>query len=365
MNKYLTEEQNNLLKLAQEIEQIANGRQITIMEVCGTHTMRIAEFGLRQLLPQNIRLISGPGCPVCVTDEETLSQAMAIAAAPNVIFASFGDMLRVPAGPSSLLQVRDKGADIRMVLSPLDALRLAEENPAKQVVFFAVGFETTAPLTAATILCAKEAKVSNFFIFPSHKTMPAALRCLLTESNAIDALLCPGHVAVIGGSSEFNFVAEDLHKPAAIAGFKAGEIMLAIKQLVQQCSEGRAELCNCYPQAVTKHGNLYAQAAMQQVFSPCDANWRGLGSIAGSGLQLAPNYVQFDAREQFAATLAQTELLYDNPKCCCGQILRGEMMPAECPLFGDACTPNQPCGACMVSEEGACAAAYKYRKALQ
>lgn len=331
--------------------------QFTIMEVCGTHTMSIFRYGIKQLLPDNLRLISGPGCPVCVTPAETIAQALAVARLPRLIFTSFGDMLRVPAAEDSLMLCRDEGADVRVVLSPLDALKIAADNPDRDVVFFAVGFETTAPTIAMTLKIARERKIGNFRIICAHKTMPKALRALLGAGHHSDALICPGHVAAITGANAFDFVASELHLPAAISGFEPVEIMTALLFLAEQLSAGEAKMVNAYPRAVRENGNTTALAAMAEVFKPCDANWRGLGMIADSGLELTAEYADFDAIKFYQP---EVTVIADNPGCCCGQVLRGEITPAECPLMGKICTPDSPQGACMVSSEGSCAAYYKY-----
>jgi hydrogenase expression/formation protein HypD len=352
----------DILHEQETIEQLADYisrtliQPCTIMEVCGTHTMSIARWGIRTLLPPELRLISGPGCPVCVTDTATIAEALALAAMPGVIFTCFGDMLRVPAGSKSLAQLQAEGRDIRIVLSPLDALSLAEANPERQVVFFAAGFETTAPLTAAVVESARSRGTANFSVLSAHKTMPQAIAALLPGS-AVDGLLCPGHVAAIVGSDAFDFIPQRLAKPAAIAGFEPLDIMLAIAYLVRGLAQGQAVLLNCYPRVVKPDGNPTALALLEKVFAPCAATWRGLGEIAASGLALRPAYAEFDARTRFALT---PENFADNPACCCGSVLRGETAPQDCPLFGASCTPDKPAGACMVSSEGSCAAAYKY-----
>jgi len=346
--------------LCQQIAEEYSG-PMRIMEVCGTHTMSIYHYGIRSLLPEGLQLISGPGCPVCVTDEKTVSAALALAKIPNIIFTTYGDMLRVPAGNTSLQRLRDEGADIRILLSPLDALELAEQHPERQIVFFAVGFETTAPLTAATLCRGKEKALQNFSVLCAHKTMPQALRSLLPGS-AVDALLCPGHVAAVTGEAFFSFVPQDLKRSAAIAGFEPVDILEAVLAVVRMHAQGGAGLLNCYPRAVRPEGNPLAMKMMEQVFVPCDAVWRGLGEIADSGLAIGAAYREFDAAERFKAEIAAADCYRDNPACRCGFVLRGECTPEECPLFGKACTPDHPCGACMVSGEGACAAAYKYRR---
>ena len=343
-------------ELAKFIKNIAPLRPTTVMEVCGTHTMSIARWGIKELLPDSIRLISGPGCPVCVTDTSVVAEALALACEPGVIFTCFGDMLRVPAGSKSLAGLKSEGYDIRIVLSPLDALDLAEVNPDCEVIFFAVGFETTAPLTAAVVETAKAKKIHNFSILCAHKTMPAAIKALLSGSS-VDALLCPGHVAAICGADAFSFIPKVLNRPAAISGFEPFDIMLALAYLSRDLHEGVATLANCYPRIVKPQGNQTALSLMEKVFIPTAAIWRGLGEIADSGLALREEYQEFAAQEKFRI---KAENLTDNPACSCGQILRGEMMPSDCPLFGEFCTPDSPAGACMVSTEGSCAAAYKY-----
>ena len=342
-------------------KNICNYEQpITIMEVCGTHTMSIWRYGIKSLLPQNIRLISGPGCPVCVTDSSILGAALAVADLPDVILTAFGDMLRVPAGGSSLQKGRDFGADIRIVLSPLDAFNIAKENPKKQVVFFAVGFETTAPLSAAVVDIAATQGVKNFSVICAHKTMPCALTALLTQADNIDGLLCPGHVAAVTGSKVFDFIPHELGKPAAIAGFEPDEILTAILAIVQNAGDKEKFLYNCYPKVVKAEGNTHALAIMRKIFMPKDDIWRGLGIISGSGLALKQEYREFDALIRFAADIAGHTEVADSPRCRCGAVLRGELMPFDCPLFSCVCSPSSPEGACMVSSEGACAAAYKY-----
>ncbi len=333
-------------------------RPCTIMEVCGTHTMSIARWGIKTMLPAQIRLVSGPGCPVCVTDASMMGTAFSLAQKPGIIFTCFGDMLRVPAGDKSLLQLKSSGSDIRIVLSPMDALQLAVENPAREVVFFAVGFETTAPLTAATINLANQKQITNFSILCAHKTMPAAIKALLPGS-AVDALICPGHVAVITGCKKFQFVAEILKRPAAVAGFEPFDILLAIAYLIKDIKENAAHLYNCYPRAVDDNGNITAQEIIDQVFMPADGIWRGLGLIKDSCLSLRDEYSDFDAVKKFAP---EPVSISDNPACMCSAILRGESSPEDCQLFDKQCTPEHPVGACMVSAEGSCAAAYKYMR---
>lgn len=333
---------------------------ITIMEVCGTHTMSIAASGLRSLLPPGLRLISGPGCPVCVTDSSLISAALALARLPRITLTTFGDMLRVPAGEQSLQSLREQGADVRLVLSPLDALEIAQQEKERQVIFFAVGFETTAPLTASTLELARELRLDNFSVLSAHKTMPAALRSLLGGGGRVDGLLCPGHVAAVTGADYFDFVSQELGLPAAVAGFSPVDILLAVAAVVEMYEAGEPKLVNCYRRAVKSEGNPAARELLERVFLPCDALWRGLGELPGSGLAVRPEFAAFDAARRFATEIAAAPICLDDPDCRCGDVLRGEVSPRQCPLFGEVCTPQHPCGACMVSSEGSCAAAYRY-----
>ena len=346
-------------KLRERIAAVCR-QPLTIMEVCGTHTMSIAKSGLKSLLPPELRLVSGPGCPVCVTDTTLISVALTLAQLPGVTLATFGDMLRVPAGDLSLRSLGEQGADVRLVLSPLDALELAQSEPGRQVVFFAVGFETTAPLTASTVELARELGLANFSVLSAHKTMPAALKALLGGDTKVDGLLCPGHVAAIVGAEGFDFVSRELGLPAAVAGFTPVEILLAVAAVAEMCVAEEPCLVNCYKRAVRPEGNPRARQVMEQVFEPCAAVWRGLGELPGSGLAIKEEYAELDAAKRFAAEIAAGTVYRDDPGCRCGDVLRGELAPADCPLFGAACTPQHPCGACMVSSEGSCAAAYKY-----
>ena len=327
------------------------GRDFCIMEVCGTHTMSVHRYGLKKLLPPKLKLISGPGCPVCVTPAPLLAQALALARQPGFIIASFGDMLRVPLAGDSLLKAREQGADIRLVTSPLEALDIAKRAPLRQVVYFAVGFETTAPLTASTLLLAAEQGVDNFFILCAHRTMPQALRQLLRLSPHISALLCPGHVATVTAAAYFDFVPAELNKPAVVAGFEPLDIMEALLLLTEQLAAGVCRLDNAYARAVQQQAINPAWLVLEQVFEPADALWRGLGSIAGSGLELKPAYAAYDVLRRFEIAAISAE---DDSACRCGEVLSGQIQPQECPLFGHICNPQHPAGACMVSSEGAC-----------
>lgn len=341
------------------IKQLAdNFGEINIMEVCGTHTANIQKYGIPSVLPDNIRLISGPGCPVCVTSQEDISRAISIADRDDVIFTCFGDMMRVPCGNKSLYSLRESGRDIRIVTSPMDALQISLENPKNQVVYFGIGFETTAPHTAALVEKAYKQNVKNISILNSHKTMPAAITSLLENKCKIDALLCPGHVAVITGSDAFSFVPKKLNLPAAIAGFEPYEILAAVLSLLSMLKGNIKGCINMYPGVVTKTGNQAALKLINSVMEPCDAVWRGLGNIPDSGLKFRCKYTSFDTSKRFKTA----ETIYEEPRgCLCSKILRGENLPFDCKHFGTNCTPDTPLGPCMVSSEGSCSAYYRYK----
>jgi len=332
----------------------------TIMEVCGTHTHAIRRYGIRQLLPEQVRLVSGPGCPVCVTDQSDIALALALARLPSVTFFCFGDMLRVPCGNDSLASLRAGGADVRLCVSPLDALDFARVNSSRKVVWYGVGFETTTPHTAALLEAAIASQTKNLSILCAHKTMPNALSALLGGETRVDALLCPGHVAAVTGASAFSFLPERFHMPAAIAGFEPEELLLAILSLLKMRASGTAKLVNAYPRVVNNAGNPAARALVETYLEPCDARWRGLGEIPQSGLALKPAFAAWDAKIRFSPVPGEVA---DAGGCRCGEVLRGLLEPNDCPLFGRACTPERPLGACMVSSEGACAAYYQYEGA--
>ncbi len=346
-----------LLELAQKIGEMLP-RPVRFMEVCGTHTMNIFRFGLRSIFPPNLTLVSGPGCPVCVTPAEEIDYLIEVAQEPGVTLATFGDLLRVPGSRSSLKEARARGARIKLVYSPLDAVELARENPQETIVFAAFGFETTAPAVAVAVLEAKRDNLKNIVFAVSHRTMPEALRALLSSGEvALDGLLLPGHVSTITGAAYFRFVAEEFGLPAVVAGFEARHIMAGLYLLAKQVAEGRKEVEIEYREAVTWEGNVMGQQLIRKVFEPCDARWRGLGLIPGSGLRLREEFAPFDARRRFEISLPPAE----EPKgCLCGDILCGRKTPPDCKLFGRACTPEHPKGPCMVSIEGTCAAWFAY-----
>ena len=329
-----------------------------IMEVCGTHTMAIFRHGIRALLPPTVTLLSGPGCPVCVTDQNDIDGFIALAQREEVIVATFGDLMRVPGTYTSLQREKAEGADVRVVYSPMDAVQLAQEHPDRTVVFLGVGFETTTPTIAAAILTAQQLKLPNFCVYSAHKTVPQALAALMNHPQVrIDGFLLPGHVSVIIGMQAYRPFFEAHATPCAAAGFEPLDILQGLLILARQIEAGRPALENAYPRAVTEAGNPKARAIMNQVFVACDARWRGLGEIAGSGLAIRPEFSQFDAARRFKIAVVDMP----PPKgCACGEILTGIKTPPECPLFRKRCTPMDPVGPCMVSSEGTCAAYYRY-----
>jgi hydrogenase expression/formation protein HypD len=345
--------------LAERIRQLTLGmeRPLTFMEVCGTHTMAIYQYGLRTLLPPQVRLISGPGCPVCVTSNEYLDRAIALARLPDVTIATFGDMLRVPGSRSSLMEERARGAQIRIVYSPLDAVALAEKNPERRVVFLGVGFETTVPTIAGSILTARARGITNYVVLTSHKTIPGPMVLLSSDPElTIDGYLCPPHVSAIIGSDAYLPLAEQ-GVPCVVTGFEPADVLQGVEMLVRQVKEGRHQVENQYRRVVSREGNRKAQEIIRQLFVPADAAWRGMGVIPGSGLVIAPEFREYDAAVMIPVPV---EPPVEHSGCRCGEILRGKLSPFDCPLFGGVCTPETPVGACMVSSEGTCAAAYKY-----
>jgi hydrogenase expression/formation protein HypD len=333
------------------------GHQINIMEVCGTHTVSIFRSGVRSLLPAGLRLLSGPGCPVCVTSQGYIDVVLEMAQRDDCIIATYGDMIRVP-GRGGSLETKKSKADVRVVLSSEDALQLARDNPAKTVVFVAVGFETTAPATAVAVKEAAEQKLDNFCILCGHKLVVPAMMALLSgKNNKIDAFLCPGHVSAIIGYSAFSAIVDEFKRPCVVAGFEPMQIMESLAQICSQLSAGKAELKSMYTAVVTERGNIIAQKIIDECFEPADGYWRGLGMIEKSTLKLRGKYRKFDAFERFGLNETPGE---DNAGCRCGDVLSGLLEPPKCNLFGKVCTPTRPVGPCMVSSEGACAAWFKY-----
>lgn len=333
--------------------------RVQFMEVCGTHTVAIFRYGIRDVIPANIRLLSGPGCPVCVTPNRSIDEFIAISRTPRIVAAVFGDMMRVPGTDSSLELEKARGADVRIVYSSLDALALARENPGKDVVFFAVGFETTAPTIAATLVSAAEEGVRNFYVLPANKLIPPAMAAVLeTEGLALDGLICPGHVSAIIGSRVYEFIPAEYRIGAVVTGFQSTDILQCVYMLLRQFVDGAPRVENQYSRLVTPEGNLAALKVMDTVFEPCDSEWRGLGVIPLSGLKLRPRFETFNVLRKFDLRLPESR---EPEGCLCGEVLRGKKEPTDCPLFGRACTPVSPVGACMVTTEGTCQAHYRYR----
>jgi hydrogenase expression/formation protein HypD len=334
------------------------GRPAVLMEVCGTHTTAIARSGVKSLLSPLVDLRSGPGCPVCVTDQSDVDRMVALSQWPEVVIATFGDMLKVPGTVSSLELERAKGAAVEIFYSPMDALNYAGNNPGKQVVFLGIGFETTTPAIAVTILEAKKRHVDNYSVFVSHKIVPPAMRALLDDpSLRVDGFILPGHVSAILGRKAFDFIADEYCLPSVIAGFETSDVLGAIYLLLQQISRSESVTMNGYRRLVTEEGNDKAREIVQECFRIDDALWRGFGMIPASGLALREDYRTYDALHRFAVTPPESKT---PDGCSCGDILKGRLEPSECPLFGSACTPFDPVGPCMVSSEGACAVCYQY-----
>jgi len=336
-------------------------RPWVIMEVCGGQTHAIVRFGLDELLPPGLKLVHGPGCPVCVTPVELIDKAVALARRPEVIFCSFGDMLRVPGSREDLLSVKAAGGDVRMVYSPLDAVALARRHPDRHVVFFAVGFETTAPANALAVLQARRLGLKNFSLLVSHVRVPPAIVALLSSpDNRIQGFLTAGHVCTVMGYTEYEPLAEQFRVPMVVTGFEPLDILQGIYRCVRQLERGEARVENAYARAVRREGNLPAQRLMQEVFEIVDRQWRGLGRIPASGLGLRDKYADYDAERRFDLAVSSQP---DSGECISGLVLQGRKKPVECPAFGTRCTPEHPLGATMVSSEGACAAYYRYRRA--
>ncbi len=344
------------LELAAICERLP--RAIQIMEVCGTHTVSIFRSGLRAMLPDNLKLVSGPGCPVCVTAQSYIDAAIELASLSNVVLATYGDMLRVPGTNGSLERQRALRANILVLYSIEEAVKFAAATPHRTVVFIAVGFETTAPTTAAGILMAQRSHLKNFCVLPAHKLVVPAMMALLASGDVpLDGFLCPGHVSVIIGSEAYRPIVEQHRKPCVVAGFEPGLIMAGLLRLAQMARQAEAALENLYPAAVSPRGNPHALRLVDEVFERTDAVWRGIGSISDSGLRIRSAYADYDAIHRFQMTFGQD---HAPPGCLCGQVIQGKVTPAECPLFGGSCTPITPIGPCMVSSEGTCSAWYKY-----
>ena len=347
-------------KMVERIKKLTEtiNKPIKLMEVCGTHTVAIFRFGIRDVIPKEIKLLSGPGCPVCVTPIKDVDAAIAISRLDNCILTTFGDMMRVPGSKQSLYHAQAEGAHIRIVYSPMDALQIAVDNKDRNVVFFATGFETTSPSIAGTLSEAERTGIKNFYIYSAHKVVPPALKALLSSPDLrIDGFLLPGHVTTIIGTKPYEFLAADHKIPSVVTGFEGEDILQAIMMLLEQMASGRAEVEIQYTRVVKKEGNQKAMSLINTYFEPCDANWRGIGVIPGSGLKLKDTMKRWDVSQVFNLDIPDAP----EPKGCqCGLVLRGVKIPTDCRLFGKACTPEHPVGACMVSTEGSCAAYYKY-----
>lgn len=359
--KYLDEYRDQALVHAvlAELRRVVT-RPWVLMEICGGQTHAIMRYGLDQLLPPQIELVHGPGCPVCVTSLELVDKALAIASLPEVIFASYGDMLRVPGSGRDLFTVRAMGGDVRVVYSPLDAVRLAQQNPQRQVVFFAIGFETTAPANAMSVLQAKALGLTNYSMLVSHMRVPPAIEAILgSANNRVQGFLLAGHVCTVMGYHEYPPLAQRYRTPMTVTGFEPLDIVQGVYHTVRMLEEGRVAVENAYGRVVTYEGNRAAQQVIQEVFMECDRTWRGVGVIPRSGWCLRPAYQAFDAEKRFDVQAIQPR---ESPLCIAGQILQGMKKPYECAAFGRECTPETPLGATMVSSEGACAAYYRYRR---
>lgn len=357
--KHLTEYRDAHLVQAVlgEIRRTAT-RPWVIMEICGGQTHAIMRHGIDQLLPDEIDLVHGPGCPVCVTSLELIDKALAIASSPDVIFTSYGDMLRVPGSRNDLFSIRAGGADVRVVYSPLDAVKIAQQNPSKQVVFFAIGFETTAPANAMSVLQAHALGLDNYSVLVSHMRVPPAINTILSSpENRVQGFLAAGHVCAVMGYWEYPPLAKKFGVPIVVTGFEPLDIVQGILMTVQLLEEDRFEVENAYRRVVTYEGNKPAQKVINQVFTECDRKWRGIGTIPSSGWRLRPEFSDFDAEKRYPIGDIQPD---ESPICIAGQILQGLRKPHECPVFGTECTPENPLGATMVSSEGACAAYYRY-----
>ncbi len=347
-------------ELVAEIGELAasTGRRLRFMEVCGTHTVAIFRAGLRQILPDSVELVSGPGCPVCVTPDDYMDKAIAYAQRDDVIIATFGDMLKVPGSKSSLNEAKTNGADIRIVYSPMDSIQIAKDNPDKKVIFLAVGFETTAPTAAATVLAAEQQGITNLYMLSAQKLVPPVMETLLNDEEVhVDGFILPGHVSVVTGTGVYEPVVSKYHVPGVVTGFEPLQILRGLYRLVQQVVKGEAKVENEYTDVVKPEGNPVSMAITGKVYEPCDTGWRGMGIVPLSGLKMRQEYARFDIEQVLPV---EVETVTKKTACRCGEVLRGIVTPKECPLFGKACVPTHAIGPCMVSVEGVCAAWYKY-----
>lgn len=352
----------SLLQMVKEVAgeyKRIHGRRPIFMEVCGSHTMALAETGVKAALKEDVHLISGPGCPVCVTDQKSIDAMIKLADGDNRIICTFGDMIRVPGTETSLMDAKTKGKDIRIVYSPPDAVKIAEENPDKEVIFLGIGFETTIPVLAVALKAAIDRNVTNFSMWMTTKLVEPILRTLL-ESNEVklDGFLLPGHVSIILGKNQYQYLVDEYKVPGVISGFEPVELLGGIYKLTKQLLDGRVEIENDHPSVVTDEGNVPAQQLMKKYFEEVDEAWRGIGVIEKSGMDIRSEYESFNAKKRFNIEVGEPR----KTKCRCGEIIRGLISPEECPLFGRACTPVKPIGPCMVSAEGTCAAHYQYMR---
>ncbi|MBN1534695.1 MAG: hydrogenase formation protein HypD [Spirochaetes bacterium] len=351
-------EKNVLAQLAERLKHLRLDTEIRVMEVCGTHTTEFFKTGVRDIFPNNLTLIDGPGCPVCVTTNEYLDRAIEISRRHGAVLATFGDMIKVPSSYSSLTKERAQGMAVEVVYSPMNALELAAHDPSREIVFLSVGFETTAPLEAVAVLEAKSRGIGNFSILPGNKLTVPAVKALLELGEArIDAFIIPGHVSAVIGAAAWREIPEKFGRPCVISGFQAQDLITGMLAVTGLVLDGRRELVNDYPRAVKKEGNRKAQEIMFSVFEPADADWRGIGTIPGSGLAVRGEFAAYDASQKFPVTVPEPR---EHRGCRCGELLRGLILPPDCSLFGTACTPSEPVGPCMVSTEGPCSAYYKY-----
>ncbi|MBN1525883.1 MAG: hydrogenase formation protein HypD [Spirochaetales bacterium] len=354
MNKYLEEFRSEKAAriISDQINALQGNTRLTIMEICGGHTLTTMKYGLHTLLPETLTLKSGPGCPVCVTSTEYIDTAIALLQEHDVIIASFGDMLRVPGSTSTLLKQRSLGRDVRICFSPMDALSIAKENPGRKTVFLAIGFETTAPGIAVAIREAEQQGIGNIAFLTALKTMPQAMKALLSDPEAlIDGFILPGHVTAVMGTGMYDPVIETYPIPGVVSGFEPTDMLASIRTLVEMIIAKKQEIVVQYTRAVKKEGNTAAQKIMNEVFVTADVSWRGLGTIPGSGLSIAGKYSHLDAEKKYAVSLPQQK---EHPGCICGDVMKGKKTPNQCSLFKQQCTPENPVGACMVSAEGSC-----------
>jgi len=360
MLKYIDEFRNPQLirSIVDKIHQECPDQTIKLMEVCGGHTVTIFKYGIQKLIPDKIKLISGPGCPVCVTDNGFIDRAVKIAHLDNVIITTFGDMIRVPGSTTSLQKEKGRGIDVRICYSPMDAIQIAKDNPENEVVFLGIGFETTAPAVAVAIQYAFDNRITNFSVLSSHKTMPYAMKALLDSGETdLNGFICPGHVSAITGIHIYDFIAQDYHIPCVVSGFEPLDMLQSILMLIRLINRKQGLVENQYTRSVKENGNLNAMQLMMDVFEESDTSWRGIGIIPKSGLKIRGKYQDFDANLKFDVVVEPTK---EYPGCICGDIMRGVKVPTDCTLFKKICTPEDPKGACMVSDEGACATYFKY-----